>query len=58
MRNEKRPREYAFEIYELKTKKERVEALKNVPEHFRDLVKKHVEAMFMKRSMKCESSSS
>lgn len=41
---EKRPRHYSFEIMKLKTRAERSEYLNTVvPEHLRELTKKHVE---------------
>lgn len=38
-----RPRQYAAQIVALKSKDERRAALAEVPEHLRDLVRKHVE---------------
>ena len=46
---EKRPRHYAAEILKLKTKEERRAALDSVPEHLRDLVRKHVQAAYDRR---------
>lgn len=45
------PRVYAAEICELKTKKERLDALQNVPEDIRELVKKHVEIFFDRKKI-------
>ncbi len=45
----RRPRHYAEQICSLKTKEERNKALLEVPEEWRDLVKKHVENEFMRR---------
>jgi hypothetical protein len=39
---EKRQRQYAAEILELKTREARAQKLTEVPEHLRELVKKHV----------------
>tara|TARA_Y100000385_G_C13074252_1_gene630613 strand:- start:1547 stop:1714 length:168 start_codon:yes stop_codon:yes gene_type:complete len=47
--DQKWPRRYAAEILELKTKKERREALAKCPEEFRDLIAKHVEIAFALR---------
>jgi hypothetical protein len=49
-RTPKRPRQYAAEISQLKSRKTRAEALENVPEHLRALTKKHVEIYFAHRS--------
>jgi methylphosphotriester-DNA--protein-cysteine methyltransferase len=46
---EKRPRQYAAEIVALKTREERAQKLTEVPEHLRELVKKHVELTFKQR---------
>lgn len=48
--NGKWPRQYAAEIMAMKTRDERRAALDKVPEHFRALVKKHVECQFTKRN--------
>ena len=55
---EKRPRHWAEEILQLKTREERLSALQNVPEDMRGLVQSHVEAAFEKlkyrrRESKC-----
>lgn len=44
---DRRPRQYASEILKLKTKQERTEALKSVPDNLRGLVKTHVINRFM-----------
>ena len=44
----KRPRNFAEEILQLKTREERLAALQNVPEGMRGLVQSHVEATFEK----------
>lgn len=44
--NHKWPRHYAAEITGMKTRKERNEALQEVPDHLRDWVKKYVEIAF------------
>lgn len=46
---EKPPRKYASEIIALKTKRERVQALALVPNHFKNLVQTHVEISFAMR---------
>jgi hypothetical protein len=46
------PRQYAAEIMEMKTKKERREALEKCPEEFRGLIAKHVEISFAMRKIK------
>ena len=46
--NPKRPRHYAEEILQLKTREERLAALEQVPEGMRGMVKTHVEATFEK----------
>ena len=46
--NAKRPRHYAEEILQLKTREERLAALQNVPEDMRGAVRLHVEATFEK----------
>lgn len=38
-----RPREYAAQILQLRTREERNAALREVPEHLQDLVRKHCE---------------
>ena len=43
------PRHYAQYIMGLKTKDERRAALDRVPEHFRELTRKHVEIEFERR---------
>ena len=43
------PRHYAQYIMGLKTKDERRAALDQVPEHFRELTRKHVEIEFERR---------
>lgn len=45
----KRPREYAAEILELKTREERRQALEKVPENVREMVRKHVQAFWTLR---------
>ena len=45
----KRPRQYAKDILALDTKQERTNALKNVPEHLRGMVKTHVVNGFMRK---------
>lgn len=50
--SEKWPREYAGEIIKLKTKQQRIEAIKKVPENYKELVIKHVENHFEKRAFK------
>ena len=47
-KSEKRPRHFAEEILQLKTKEERRAALEQVPEEMRGLVRAHVEAAFEK----------
>ena len=47
----KRPRHYAEEILQLKSREERLAALQNVPDGMRGMVKTHVEATFEK--LKC-----
>jgi len=42
MTTNKPPRNYAKEILQLKTKQERTEALKRVPDNLKGLVKTHV----------------
>jgi hypothetical protein len=49
MIDEKRPRQYAAEIVALKTREERAQKLTEVPEHLRDLVKKHVTLFFINK---------
>ena len=44
----KRPRHFAEEILQLKTREERLAALQNVPDGMRGLVQSHVEAAFEK----------
>ena len=44
----KRPRHYAEEILQLKTREERLAALENVPEDMRGAVRLHVEVTFEK----------
>ena len=44
----KRPRHWAEEILQLKTREERLAALQNVPEDLRGAVRLHVEATFEK----------
>ena len=46
------PRHYAAEICDMKTKAERRKALELVPEHWKDLVKKHVEITFAIQGIK------
>lgn len=46
---EKRPRMFAAEILALKTREERQLALEKVPEHLRELVRRHVINEFSKR---------
>lgn len=46
MGNPKRPREYAAEILQLKTREERKLALAKVPIDFRDIVTLHVNNAF------------
>ncbi len=46
--HEKRPRHFAEEILQLKTREERLTALEQVPEGMRGMVKTHVEATFEK----------
>jgi hypothetical protein len=43
MQIEKRPRHWAAEIAALPTKEERQQRLNEVPPHFREIVKKHLE---------------
>ena len=45
---EKRPRQYAFEIIGERDRDKRKAMLSEVPEHLRDLVKKHVEVAWQK----------
>ena len=45
---EKRPRNFAEEILQLKTREERKAALEQVPEDMRGAVRLHVEATFEK----------
>lgn len=45
----KRPREYAAEILELKTREERRQALEKVPENVREMVRKQVQAFWTLR---------
>lgn len=47
--NERRPRQYAAEIIALRTKEERAAALARVPEHLRELTRRHVETEFDRR---------
>ena len=47
----KKPRQMAAEIMSLETREERREALGMVPEHFRDLVKTHVEISYERRKL-------
>lgn len=51
MTNKKRPREYASEIMQLKTKEDRIKALDAVPEHFKLWVKGYVKTSFEMRKM-------
>lgn len=46
--HEKRPRHFAEEILQLKTREERLAALEQVPEGMRGMVKTHVEITFEK----------
>ena len=52
MVTDKRPRHYADEILQLKTKAERKKALDNVPSHFSDWVRKIVEISYAVRANK------
>ena len=42
MINEKRPRQYAADFMQLKTKQEKIEFVESIPEHLRKLTKRHV----------------
>ena len=42
MDKEKRPREYAAAIFELRTRQERMTALNEVPKHLQALTRQHV----------------
>lgn len=48
----KHPNELAADIIALPTREERAQALENVPEHWRDLVRRHVIDYFWKKSHK------
>ena len=42
MISEKRPRHYAAEYLDLKTKEEKIEYIKTIPSHFKEMVRLHV----------------
>lgn len=46
------PRQYAAEILELKTRKERRDALSQCPEHLQSAIAKHVEIAFALKNQK------
>ena len=39
---EKKPRQYAAEYLKLKTREEKIEYIKTIPSHFKDMVRLHV----------------
>ncbi len=43
MMSDKRPRHYAAEFMQLKTKQEKIDFVQSIPEHLRSLTKRHVE---------------
>ena len=49
--HEKRPRQYADEICQLRAKEDRRAALERVPEDLREPTRKHVEIFFAKMRM-------